>query len=44
MEGSLDAAWGSVAAVSSMIELIVIVVSLTSVFIFLMHAIEAYHA
>jgi hypothetical protein len=43
-EGSLDAAWGSAAVVSSMIELIAMAVGLASAFIFLMHAIEAYRA
>jgi hypothetical protein len=43
-EGSLDAARGSVVAVSSMIELIAMAVGVASVFIFLMHVIEAYRA
>ena len=43
-EGSLDAARGSVAAVSSMIELIAMAVGLASAFIFVTHAIEAYRA
>ena len=43
-EGSLDAAWGSAAAVSSMIELITMAVGLASAFIFATHLIEAYRA
>ena len=43
-EGSLGAAWGSVAVVSSMIELIAMAVGLASAFIFVTHAIEAYRA
>lgn len=43
-EGSLDAARGSVAAVSSMIELIAMAVGAASAFIFLTHAIDAYRA
>jgi hypothetical protein len=44
MGGSLDAARGSVVVVSFMIELIAMAVGVASVFIFLMHAIEAYRA
>ena len=43
-EGSLDAAWGSVAAVSSMIELIAVAIGLGSVGIFLAHTVDAYRA
>jgi hypothetical protein len=43
-EGSLDAARGSAAAVSSMTELIAMAVGLASAFIFVTHAIEAYRA
>ena len=43
-EGSLDAAWGSAAAVSSMVELVAVAVGLASAFIFVTHAIEAYRA
>ena len=42
-EGSLDACVGSAAVVSSMIELIAIAVGVASAFIFLMHALDAYH-
>jgi hypothetical protein len=41
-EGSLDAVRGSVAAVSAMIELIAMA-GVVSAFIFLTHAIDAYH-
>jgi hypothetical protein len=42
--GLLDAAWGSAAVVSSMIELISMAVGLASAFIFATHLIEAYRA
>jgi hypothetical protein len=44
MGGLPDAARGSVAAVSSMIELIAMAIGAASVFIFLTHAIDAYRA
>jgi hypothetical protein len=43
-EGSLDAAQGSAAAVSAMIELIAMTVGVVSALIFLTHVIDAYRA
>jgi hypothetical protein len=43
-EGSLDAAQGSAAAVSAMIELIAMAVGVVSALIFLTHVIDAYRA